>query len=326
MSMRRRRHSSLISLLLALTLLLSLSAAAFAGEPAPGAKIELKGEAELTWVCGEPWHDPGFSAVDAEGKGRTGDVTVEGEVIPWRPGDYELRYVLGEGDEVLAEAVRLVHVEAQTLPETVQPPKGTICLTFDDGPCAYTEEALEVLGRYGVKATFFVVTNQTKYLHLLPKIVEQGHTLGIHCNDHGSYEWLYKSEKNYFTDLMTAQEIVHQYTGQYAHVVRFPGGSRTASFLAANFPDGYEEMYRVMHDAGVRAYDWNVQPESSTKTTEGTFIDFSNPREPYEYAVVLQHDARLFSVKALERMIEWALGEGYTFAALDETYPEVHFQ
>ncbi len=321
----KKRRSDVISLLLALALLLSLTVAAFADEAANGAQIELKGEQELTWGCGEPWHEPGFSAVDAEGNNRSGDVTVEGGVIPWRPGDYELRYALTEGDETLAEAVRVVHVEAQTLPEIVQPPKGTICLTFDDGPCAYTEEALEVLGRYGVKATFFVVTNQTKYLDLLPKIVEQGHTLGIHCNDHGSYEWLYKSEKNYFTDLMTAQEIVHQYTGQYAHVVRFPGGSRTASFLAATFPGGYEEMYGVMHDAGVRAYDWNVQPESGTKTTEGTFIDFSNPKEPYEYAVVLQHDARLFSVRALENMIEWALKEGYTFAALDETYPEVHF-
>ena len=326
MSERRRGRFIIVSLLLALTLLLPLGAAAFADRTAPKAEIRLTGETELSWVCGEPWHEPGFTAADAEGKGRTGNVTVEGEVIPWRPGDYELRYVLTEGDETLAEAARLVHVEAQTLPETVQPPKGTICLTFDDGPCAYTEEALEVLARYGVKATFFVVANQTKYLHMLPKILEQGHTLGIHCYNHLSYEWLYKNERNYFTDLMTAQEIVHDYTGQYAHVVRFPGGSRTASFLAATFPGGYEEMYRVMRDAGVRVYDWNVQPESSTRTTEGTFIDFSHPKEPYEYAVVLQHDARLFSVRALESMIEWALKEGYTFAALDETYPEVHFE
>lgn len=310
------------ALLLLLALLLPLSAAAFAGEPA---RIELAGGEELNWVCGVPWKDPGFAAFDADGKDRSADVVTEGAVIPWRPGDYTLRYALMDGEEALAEAERLVHVEAQTLPETVQPPKGTICLTFDDGPCAYTEEALEVLAKYGVKATFFVVANQSKYLHLLPKILEQGHTLGIHCYDHRAYEWLYKSEENYFTDLMTAQEIVHDYTGEYAHVVRFPGGSRTASFLAATFPGGAEEMYQVMRDAGVRAYDWNVQPESATKTTEGTFTDFSHPKQPYDYAVVLQHDARLFSVKALDSMIRWALDEGYTFAALDETYPEIHF-
>lgn len=272
-----------------------------------------------------PWRDPGFAALDAAGKDSRGKVVIEGRVVPWRTGDYELRYVLRDGEKTAAEATRLVHVLAQTLPETARPPKGTICLTFDDGPCENTEEALAVLAKYGVKATFFVVANQTKYLHLLPKIVEQGHTLGIHCYDHTAYGWLYQNEENYFTDLMTAQEIVHDYTGQYAHVVRFPGGSRTASFLAGTLPGGYEELYSVLRDAGVRAYDWNVQPESSTKTTEGTVTDFTHPKEPYDYAVVLQHDARLFSVKALESMIRWALKEGYTFAALDETFPEVHF-
>ena len=182
-----------------------------------------------------------------------------------------------------------------------------------------------MLAKYGVKACFFVIASQTQYLHLLPKILEQGHTLGIHCYDHRSYGWLYQNERNYFTDLMAAQEIVHDVTGQYAHVVRFPGSSRTASFLAGTFPGGSEEMYRVMREAGVRVYDWNVQPESATKTTEGSIIDFTHPKEPYEYAVVLQHDTRLFSVRALESMIRWALEEGYTFAALDDTFPEIHF-
>ena len=312
----------IVSALLLLALLLA-PAAAFA--EGTGAYITVSGASGLDWICGVPWHDPGFAAFDADGKDRSGDVAVEGEVIPWRPGDYELHYILKDGDRALAEATRLVHVQAQELPETVKPPKGTICLTFDDGPCENTGEVLAVLEKYGVKATFFVVGKQTKYLDMLPKIVEQGHTLGIHCNDHSAYGWLYENEQNYFGDLMAAQEIVHKYTGAYAHVVRFPGGSRTASFLAATFPGGYEELYGLLHDAGVRVYDWNVQPESSTKTTEGTITDFTNPREPYEYAVVLQHDTRLFSVRALERMIRWALDEGYSFAALDETFPEIHF-
>ena len=311
-----------LTALLFLLMLLPLSAAAHAEV---SAHIALSGGAEMTWVCGEPWHDPGYDAADANGEDLSDRVVTEGEVVPWRPDDYELHYVLLDGEGILAEATRLVHVEAQTLPETVQPPKGTICLTFDDGPCEYTGEVLEVLAKYGVKATFFVVANQTKYLHMLPKILEQGHTLGIHCYDHRSYEWMYKNEQNYFNDLLTAQEIVHDCTGQYAHVVRFPGGSRTASFLAASFPGGSEEMYRVMHEAGVRVYDWNVQPESRTKITEDIIIDFTHPKKSYEYAVVLQHDTRLFSVRALDSMIRWALAEGYTFAALDETFPEIHF-
>ena len=90
-------------------------------------------------------------------------------------------------------------------------------------------------------------------------------------------------------------------------------------------PGGYEELYGLLHDAGFHIYDWNVQPESAGKTTESTIVEFTHPTEPYEYAVVLQHDTRRFSVAALDRMIEWALREGYTFSALDETFPEVSF-
>ena len=297
--------------------------AAFAD--ASGAHIAVSGASELDWSCGVPWQDPGFSAFDADGTDRTGDVVTEGTVIPWHPGDYELRYVLGDTETPLAEAARCVHVRAQTLPETVRPVKGTICLTFDDGPCEYTGQVLETLAKYGIHAAFFIVANQTKYLDLLPVIVEQGHTLGLHCYDHRAYQWLYENEENYFSDLMTAQKIVYEQTGRYAHILRFPGGSRTASFLAGTLPGGYEELYGLLHDAGFHIYDWNVQPESAGKTTESTIVEFTHPTEPYEYAVVLQHDTRRFSVAALDRMIEWALREGYTFSALDETFPEVSF-
>ena len=312
-----------------LCLIVLLFAAAFplsAASDSGGAEIGLCGGEKLEWLCGVPFKEPGFTARGPEGEDRSGDVKVEGRVRVWRAGDYTLRYVLREGDTVLAERERTVHVVPQSLPETVQPPKGTICLTFDDGPCEYTEQALETLAKYNVKATFFVIANRTKFLDLLPKIVEQGHTLGIHCYDHTGYGWLYKNEENYFGDLLKAQEIVREYTGEYAHVLRFPGGGRTASFLAGTLEGGYGELYDILHDMGIRVYDWNVQPESSSKTTEGTIVDFTHPREPYEYAVVLQHDARRFSVAALDKMIQWALDEGYTFASLDETFPEIHLE
>ena len=316
----------LSALVLALALLLPLSTApAQAETEAVGPQLLLTQGETLDWPCGVPFEEPGFQALDAEGTDRSGDVTVEGRVKVWRTGEYVLRYVLPQEDGTVIEAQRTVHVVPQALPESIQPPKGTICLTFDDGPCANTEEALDILDRYGVKATFFIVANQTKYLDLLPEIVKRGHTLGIHCYDHTSYGYLYRDEETYFADLLAAQKVVYEKTGEYAHVLRFPGGSRTASYLAGTLPGGYDELYTLLHDMGMRAYDWNVQPESSTKTTEGTIIDFTHPREPYDYAVVLQHDARLFSVRALEKMIQWAISEGYTFASLDETCPEVHF-
>lgn len=312
---------------------LLLAAALLLGAPAPGALAEgaapviaLLGPAPLTWPCGVPFEDPGWQVWDETGLREDAEIRVEGEVTVWRTGEYTLRYLLEDEADVLASAQRTVLVVPQPLPEIVQPPKGTICLTFDDGPCEDTAEALDILAKYGVKACFFIVGNQTKYLDLLPRIVAEGHTLGIHCYDHRSYGMLYRDAEHYFSDLMQAQEVVREYTGQSAHVLRFPGGGRTASYLAGTLEGGYEELYAMLADMGMREYDWNVQPESAEKTVEGTIISFTRPREPYEYAVVLQHDARRFSVKALDHMIPWALDEGYTFAALDETFPEVHLR
>lgn len=316
--MKKRELFPLLLLLAAV--LCAASMTVWAGE---GPAITLLGDQELEWLCGVPFHDPGWTAVGPNGSDRTADVTVSGEVTAWRVGDYELCYTLADGEETPAEAKRTVHIVPQTLPDTVQPPAGTICLTFDDGPCPYTEQVLETLAKYNVKATFFIIANQTRYLDFLPRIVEEGHTLGIHCYDHLGLGYLYENAEHYFTDLMTAQEIVYEKTGQYAHVVRFPGGGWTASPLARSL-GGYDALFDMMHDAGVREYDWNVQPESSTKTSEGTIMEFTHPREPYEYAVVLQHDSRLFSFAALESMIQWALDQGYTFAPLDPSFPEIH--
>ena len=308
-----------LPLLLVAALMLCAPAPCFA-EEAGGVSIALLGPAPLSWPCGVPFEEPGFQVWDQDSLIPDAVPELEGEVTVWRTGTYTLRYRYGD-----AEAERTVTVVPQMLPETVRPPAGTICLSFDDGPCEDTGEVLDILAKYGVKACFFIVGNQTKYLDILPRIVAEGHTLGIHCYDHRSYGILYRDEEHYFSDLMKAQEVIHVYTGEYAHVLRFPGGSRTASFLAGTLRGGYQELYAILADMGIREYDWTVQPESAEKTTEGTLIAFSHPRERYDYAVVLQHDVRRFSVKALERMIQWAQAEGYSFARLDETCPEVHF-
>jgi len=336
--MRREKCFRFTLLLLVILLIseFSFPALAFAEEsplpeavievPPPNRRLELYGEGELDWPCGVPFEDPGFAAYDSDGADRSGDVRVEGSPVVWRVGDYPILYLFSENDGEFAAARRIVHVVAQPLPEINEPPGGTICLTFDDGPSADTAYLLDILAKYNVKATFFIVANHSKNMDILPRIVAEGHTLGIHCYDHRSYEYLYKDMEHYCSDLLTAQKIVHDYTGHYAHVVRFPGDSRTASLLAGTLTGKYPELYDTLADMGIRAYDWNVQPESATKDTAGTLEQFTHPREPYEYAVVLQHDTRHFSVAAVEKMIQWALDQGYTFAALDETFPEIHFE
>ena len=60
-----------------------------------------------------------------------------------------------------------------------------VALTFDDGPVQGTAELLDVLAEKGAKATFFVVgSNAAAQPDLLARMVEEGHVVGNHTEDH----------------------------------------------------------------------------------------------------------------------------------------------
>ena len=62
----------------------------------------------------------------------------------------------------------------------------TIALSFDDGPVQpYTAQILEILDRYGVKASFFCIgDNVCRNPDLAKEILRRGHTLGNHTQTH----------------------------------------------------------------------------------------------------------------------------------------------
>ena len=67
------------------------------------------------------------------------------------------------------------------------PPSGpVIYLTFDDGPHpVHTAEVLDLLRRYGARATFFVVGAMVeRFPHLLNRILLEGHTVANHTWNH----------------------------------------------------------------------------------------------------------------------------------------------
>lgn len=85
----------------------------------------------------------------------------------------------------------------------IRTPRKTVYLTFDDGPTSgVTEQILEILNRYSVKATFFCCgKNADENLELLRQIEASGHTIGYHSYSHKdilktkSSDWLEDVEK-----------------------------------------------------------------------------------------------------------------------------------
>lgn len=317
------------SILLAVVLLFSLCGGKAMAAPVSMQKtpsfLLLEGGAEMEWPCGVPFCDPGFRALDRDGQERNEQVQTQGQVVSWKPGEYELRYSFVDSEGCRLQRERRVRVVPAELPETVQREK-VVYLSFDDGPCQNTREVLELLEKYDAKASFFVILNQKKYLDLLPEIREAGHSIGIHAYKH-PYEWLYLSEESFFEDFMRAQEILYDYTGSYACISRFPGGSRTANgYLSVKMEDGWKGVEQRLADMGIRYYDWNMQIEASRSgSSEQTFQNFCQMLPEQSVPIVLQHDTRDYSVKALEKILQWGTENGYRFEAMDNTVPEVHF-
>ena len=87
-------------------------------------------------------------------------------------------------------------------------PSGKIVhLTFDDGPGEHTQHLLDILNRYGVKATFFVTHAFPMYEDRIGEEAAAGHSIGIHTYSH-DFAKIYADDKAFWKDIEKMQEIV----------------------------------------------------------------------------------------------------------------------
>jgi peptidoglycan/xylan/chitin deacetylase (PgdA/CDA1 family) len=99
-----------------------------------------------------------------------------------------------------------------------------VAFTFDDGPDpVYTPQLLDLLKKYGVKATFFVVGSKAKkYPKLILRMHKEGHLIGIHNYVHRS-NWL-MAPWTVSRNLRNSAAIVQNITGVRPCYYRPPWG------------------------------------------------------------------------------------------------------
>ena len=137
---------------------------------------------------------------------------------------------------------------------TVAVTEKTCYLTFDDGPSDNTLKILDILDKYKVKATFFVMG--TGKLSYVKKIHDAGHTVALHTYSH-DYSKIYRSQKAYFEDLEKIGAAVKKYTGEDAKVIRFPGGS--SNTVSRSYCKGImTALSKETANRGYVYFDWNV--------------------------------------------------------------------
>ncbi len=286
-------------------------------------EIHLTGGDTMELIACRTFTDPGFTAVDSQGNDLSSYVQTEGQVIPYEPGSYELRYSISNAAGETVSAVRTVNILPAPSPEAVQPSRNTIYLTFDDGPGPYTEQLLDLLKAYNVKATFFVTCNYPDYFDMVGRAYREGHSIGVHSASHNYYE-IYASEEAFFDDFDAVQEMIYEQTGSYTNLLRFPGGS--SNTVSSFNPGIMTRLAQAVNDMGYQYFDWNVTSGDAGETTKTrqivqNIIDGCSGRRA---SVVLQHDIKDYSVAAVEQVINWGLNNGYAFSALGLDSPSAH--
>ena len=194
--------------------------------------------------------------------------------------------------------------EAEELTEEPKENVHKVYLTFDDGPSIYTNDILDILKEYDVKATFFVLGKETEEAkQAMRRIVEEGHSLGMHSYNH-QYDQIYASKEAFAEDFHKIQDYLYQVTGVESHLYRFPGGS---SNTVTNVD--VHEFIEYLQEVDTAYYDWNVSSGDAAKELLSAEVIVRNATagiEKFPTAVILFHDAasRRTTVDALPTIIE----------------------
>ena len=288
-------------------------------------KISINGNVNNFVKLNDNFIDSGISVTD----NCDSDVKTEtiNKVDTSKSGTYEIIYKATDSGGNTSKISKYVYVYD---PNNINKnSKGVIYLTFDDGPSKYTENILNVLKKYNIKATFFVtMSGKDKFIK---REYDEGHTVALHTATH-VYKTVYSTVDGYFKDLEKVQNRVYKITGEKSTIIRFPGGS--SNTVSKNYNKGImTKLTKEVNARGYHYFDWNISVEDAggcakKKTSEEkqncVFNNFKKRLSKDTSNVVLMHDIKSYTSEKLENMIQYALSSGYTFDKITMETKEVH--
>ena len=176
-----------------------------------------------------------------------------------------------------------------------------VYLTFDDGPIPeITPWVLDLLDKYNIKATFFLVgDNVRKHPEEFKMIVERGHRVGNHTFNHIS--GLKYLSYNYLENTNKADELINSTLFRPPH-----GWMRWAQYMVLS------HRYTVVM--------WDLVTRDYSKRLNGRQVLRNVKKYVRNGSIITFHDS-IKSEKnmkyALPRAIEWLLEQGYEFKVFD---------
>ncbi len=177
-----------------------------------------------------------------------------------------------------------------------------VALTFDDGPDSNTTpQALDILAKYKIKATFFVQgKNIAGNEAILKRMQAEGHEVGNHSWNHPVLTQLsLEDAKKQITDTESAITSV---LGKSTKLMRPPYGA-----ISDDIRNSLDLSF-IMWD--VDSLDWKSKNEAAILTQV--------QRQTTDGSIILIHDIHQTSVNSLPKVIEYLQGQGYSFVTVSE--------
>lgn len=180
-----------------------------------------------------------------------------------------------------------------------------VAITFDASwPKDNTDEIIEILDKYDVKATFFLVGTWIDHNpEKLKKLYDKGHEIGNHTNSHPDMNSISRSDL--IKEIEVLDNKIKKITGQGTTLFRCPSGVYNDLII-----DTVESTNRFCIQWDVDSIDWKA---------DGEEIEFNRVvKKTKPGSIILFHNDGRYTTKTLPRIIEQLKKEGYTTVTVSE--------
>lgn len=188
-----------------------------------------------------------------------------------------------------------------------------IAITFDvNWGHSNTKKILDILDKYNIKATFFLIGNWIDdYPEEAKEIYKRGHEIGNHSNSHPDMTKL--SKESIIREISTADAKIMKITGASSKLFRFPSGSYNSMSVEVVNNNGY---YCIQWDAD--SIDWKAH--GSDKEYDRVM------KKTQPGSILLFHNDGKYTAGTLPRIIEDLKAKGYKFVKVgDLIYKENYY-
>lgn len=217
---------------------------------------------------------------------------------------------VGEIADAVSTVVQNGEYEKPAVLHANREERGKVALTFDDGPHPkLTAPILDLLAKYGIKATFFTIgMNAQMYPDLVERELAEGHEVGNHTQTHPNLSTL--SYQEVYDEVLAAEKAVYTENSYKTHLLRPPGGNVG------------ENVMRLAKNLNYDLILWSVDTRDWAHTDTATIVRTVSDNIK-NGDVILFHDyvsGESHTLDALTTLIPQLLSRGYEFVTVSELF------